>query len=117
MTTLSLEYIESGVAAECARLIMDQTWQPSDAPKIQWRLSGAQIDSIAAVIGPRLTRLALAQSAFRPAHDESDDWCTPTRTQRNTKDVETVHPADFLAALEALDVDERLAKALGLVAE
>jgi hypothetical protein len=105
---ISLDRLESTVVDECSKIIESATWERD---KNMFRVPAATFFAIADYIGVRLTRLAVSKAGFSPVRDDSDDWTTKFRANRL---VVEVHPADFGLALDQLDIDGRLAKALGL---
>lgn len=105
---ITLDRLESTVVDECAKIFEAAMY---DRDKVLFRVPAATFFKIAEYIGVRLTRLAVSRAGLVPVQDDSDDFVTNRRGPKITIEV---HPADFGHALDQLDIDGRLAKALGL---
>jgi hypothetical protein len=105
---ISLDRLESTVVDECATIFESAMY---DREKVLFRVPADTFFAIARHIGVRMTRLAVSKAGLVPAPDDSDDWITNKRGPKTTIEL---HPADFGHALDQLDIDGRLARALGL---
>ncbi|EKE17590.1 MAG: hypothetical protein ACD_10C00377G0001 [uncultured bacterium] len=108
---LPLDHIEITVSLEMRNLFVAGMFSRETT---KFRVSAEQLGEIRSYIGPRLTRLALSRAGFVPAEDGTEDYWTTRGSIHHLTDLNELNPSDFGDALAELDVNGRLAAALGL---